>query len=67
MQGSAVTAPARQAGWHILFSGQIIISGPGGSRVEPYRAIIAWHRSAGFTTGSIWRVITFLIQLVLFF
>jgi GT2 family glycosyltransferase len=39
---------ARQAGWKVLYypEAQIIhFGGQGGSRVEPFRAIIAWHRS----------------------
>jgi len=39
---------ARQAGWHIYYvpDAQIVhYGGRGGSRVQPYRSIIAWHRS----------------------
>ena len=39
---------ARQAGWQIYYvpSAQIVHFGSmGGSRVEPYRSIIEWHKS----------------------
>lgn len=39
---------ARQAGWQVFFhpQGQIIhYGGMGGSRVQPYRSILEWHRS----------------------
>jgi GT2 family glycosyltransferase len=39
---------ARQAGWKVVYypEAQIIhYGGQGGSRVEPYRSIIEWHRS----------------------
>lgn len=39
---------ARQAGWKVFYypGAEIIhFGGQGGSRVEPYRAIVAWHRS----------------------
>ena len=39
---------ARQAGWKVYYypEAQIVhFGGQGGSRVEPYRAILAWHRS----------------------
>lgn len=39
---------ARQAGWQVYYAPQshiIHYGGMGGSRVEPYRSIYAWHRS----------------------
>ncbi|MBI5304088.1 MAG: glycosyltransferase family 2 protein [Chloroflexi bacterium] len=39
---------ARQAGWHVYYFHQaeiIHFGGQGGSRVEPYRSIIEWHKS----------------------
>jgi GT2 family glycosyltransferase len=39
---------ARQAGWRVYYVPQAHIihyGGRGGSRVEPYRSIVAWHRS----------------------
>lgn len=39
---------ARQAGWRIYYMPQAQIihyGGQGGSRVEPYRSIVEWHRS----------------------
>ena len=39
---------ARQAGWQIIYMPEaklIHYGGMGGSRVEPYRSIIAWHQS----------------------
>jgi hypothetical protein len=41
-------ARARQAGWQVHYVPQARIThygGQGGSRVQPYRAIIEWHRS----------------------
>lgn len=39
---------ARKAGWKVYYVPMAVIihyGGQGGSRVEPYRAIIAWHKS----------------------
>jgi hypothetical protein len=39
---------ARQAGWKVMYfpEAQIVhFGGQGGSRVQPYRSIVAWHRS----------------------
>ena len=39
---------ARKAGWMVFYDPEAVIThygGQGGSRVEPYRSILAWHKS----------------------